>query len=276
MREQERKQFLKVGIFTSCMLGILLVFILTISAENKWFEPFTKIYAIVPSADNLKTGGIVQFRGMKIGKVTDIQIIDMKNVKIELNVAVKYLEWVKKNSQVEISTKGLVGDKMIVIKGGGKDDPSFEPNKDILYAAETTSMSDIMKKGSNIAERVDEVLIKLNVFLDQTTKDANLQKTLANVNESSKSLTKLLADLQKEQFGKNMAQSTKNLNLIMARINQGPGTMHSLFYDNSLYEQIDKLIGGAGRNRLLKYFIQQSLDSSKEEGEEQALKTSKE
>jgi phospholipid/cholesterol/gamma-HCH transport system substrate-binding protein len=49
---------------------------------------------------------------------------------------------------------------------------------------------------------------------------------------------------------------------IMARIEKGPGTLNSMIYDNALHEDLRALLGGASRNKVIKYFIRESIKKS--------------
>jgi len=53
--------------------------------------------------------------------------------------------------------------------------------------------------------------------------------------------------------------------LVFAKVlKSGEGTLGALINDPSLYEDLKSLIGGANRNRVLKYFIQKSVESARE------------
>ena len=48
----------------------------------------------------------------------------------------------------------------------------------------------------------------------------------------------------------------------MSRIENGPGTMNSMIYDDGLHDDLRSLLGGASRNKIIKYFIRESIKGS--------------
>lgn len=260
MREEEKKNLIKVGIFSFFMTCIMMVFIILISSENKWFVPKTEIKAHVSNAQNLKIGGIVQLGGLKIGKILDIKIRKIHKIEILMSVNSEHMRWIRKDSMVDISSKGLVGDKLIQIVKGSHDSDRFDPEKDVLKAVPSLTMDQMMNKGTDIAEKVNRVLAKFENLLDQATKDGNFYATMSNTNKATAKLNSILTRIEKKKTFDKLDGTLSKTNKIMSRIDKGPGTLHSLIYSDELYNQMNKIIGGAGRSDLLKYFIRQSLD----------------
>jgi len=61
---------------------------------------------------------------------------------------------------------------------------------------------------------------------------------------------------------KALSKTSEDLAMISSQANKGPGTLHSLLYDNAVYEDLQTLFGGAKRNKVLKYFIRESIKKS--------------
>ena len=121
-------------------------------------------------------------------------------------------------------------------------------------------MDQVMNKGNDIAEKLNRVLAKFENFLDQATKDGNFYATMENANKASSKLSQILSRVEKNKTFDKLDQTLSKTNKIMSRIDKGPGTLHSLIYSDEMYLQINKVIGGAARSDILKYFIRQSLD----------------
>lgn len=260
MRADEKKNLIKVGLFSFFMTIVLMIFVVMISSENRWFVSKTHIKAHIPNAQNLKVGGIVQLGGLKIGKVEEINIKKLKKIEVLMLVDNDYLQWIKKDSLVDIASKGIVGDKLIQIVKGSEDAEVFNPVTDVLKAAPGLTMDQVMDKGNDIAEKLNRVLAKFENFLDQATKDGNFYATMENANKASSKLSQILSRVEKNKTFDKLDQTLSKTNKIMSRIDKGPGTLHSLIYSDEMYLQINKVIGGAARSDILKYFIRQSLD----------------
>lgn len=264
MRQQERRNLVKTGIFMSALIGVFMIFAIFIGKENQWFSPKEYVKAVVPTANNLRPGGVVHFQGIKVGKVESVSIEGQDKVAIGLEIDGKYLKWIKKDSTVDITSQGLVGDKLLKIKSGAEDSPAFDPSKDVLGPHASMQMPDIAQTGGEIAVQVDRVLAKFEILLNQMNKDAHVASTVANLNQAAGKLNALLADMEKRGFSRKMSSAMGELDKAMGRINSGPGTMHSLVYEDELYNRLNMIVGGAGRSDVLKYFIRKSLDEEKE------------
>ena len=75
--------------------------------------------------------------------------------------------------------------------------------------------------------------------------------------------TKKTDDLQK--IGPSITQLNHTLtrfNKISTRIEDGPGTLHDLIYDQAISDDIKSLTGGANRSKVLKYFIRESIKNN--------------
>ncbi len=79
-------------------------------------------------------------------------------------------------------------------------------------------------------------------------KDARMGAMVKNVNMSMESVNKSSASLER----------------ILTRIEKGPGTINSLIYDESVHDDLRALLGGAQRNKVIKYFIRESIKKSEE------------
>ena len=260
MRDQEKRNLIKTGIFMSSLLAVLMIFATLIGKENKWLSPKLTIKASVPSANNLKEGGIVQLQGINIGRVEKIQIAGPNEVSLTLEITQEHLKWIKKDSKVDISSQGLVGDKLLKISAGSKDSSPFDPDVDVLKSDDSLNIPDLARAGGEIAQQADKVLLKLEQFLDQLNKDQMVSKTLSNLSQAATKLNSILDDMQRRGFTQKLTSSMGQLDQAMARLNNGPGTLHSLIYEDELYNRLNQIVGGAGRSDVLKYFIRKSLD----------------
>ena len=104
------------------------------------------------------------------------------------------------------------------------------------------------------------------------TQRKKLIETVNSLSKASLNVEKITQELREAQLG----QTVKNVNLsmaklekasgsierIMTRIEKGPGTMNSLIYDESVHDSLRALLGGASRNKVIKYFIRESIKDS--------------
>lgn len=274
VRKKDQKNLVKVGIFITCLTIVLMIIITSIGKETSLFSPKVTIHARVPNVSNLKAGSYVELRGIRIGAVNNISIISEDRVQIEMSILEEHLKWIKTDSKVSISTAGLVGDKFVEIFNGSKEAPTFRPSKDILLADESTGIQEIITKGDSIASSTDRILSKLDKIMVKLEDGELIVNTLKSMNRTASNLEKITSDLKDAQMGKvaaNVNQSMDSLNKataslqrILSRVENGPGTANSLIYDEGLHDDLRALLGGAQRNKVIKYFIRESIKKSEE------------
>ena len=266
-RKKDQKNLMKVGVFVAGLTAVLMIMITSIGKENSIFESKVDIVARVGNVSNLKPGSYVELKGIRIGTVTKIEIISEDEVEIHMRVMEKETKWIKDDSKVAISTAGLVGDKYVEIHKGSKEAGFFEPGKDILYSEEVTDMKKILDKGDSIATTTDKILMKLDNILHKLDDGKTIVEMVNALNKSSKNLENITSELQKANIGQavqSFGKTSASMENILTRIEKGPGTMNSLIYDESVHDDLRALLGGAQRNKVIKYFIRESIKKADE------------
>lgn len=271
-RKKDEKNFIQVGIFVTGLVAVLMIMIVSIGKENSIFNPKVQLRARVANVKNLKPGSYVELKGIRVGTVEEIKIISDDEVEIRLDILASQLQWIKKDSRVAISTAGLVGDKYLEIFSGSKDAVVFEPEKDVLLSEEGTDFKQIMHKGESIASLTERILTRLDGILLNMEDGKKLIETINSMSRASMNIEKITEELRHAQVGatvKNVNMSmarldraSASLEKVLTRIENGPGTMNSLIYDDGLHEDLSALLGGASRNKVIKYFIRESIKNS--------------
>lgn len=258
MRKKDQKNLIKVGMFLSALTFIMMVMIAFVGKENSFFDPKVELKAKVKTVANLKPGSNVELRGIRIGAVSRIDIISEEEILITLQITESNLKWIRQDSLIGINTAGLLGDKYLEIIGGSKDSPAFDPMKDELKSAETLDLKNIMIRGETIASKVERILDKVDVILVNMEDGKSLIKTMRSMEKASANIEKITIDLSKAPIISGLSKFDR----IMTRVESGPGSVHSLIYDDGLHEDMRTLLGGAERNKVIKYFIRQSIEKS--------------
>lgn len=274
VRKKDQNNLIKVGLFVAGLTIVLMIMVTSIGKENSLFDPKTNIRARVPNVSNLKVGSYVELKGIRIGAVTDIQIVSEDEVEILMKILANELKWIKEDSRVSISTAGLVGDKFVEIYKGTKDSRSFNPEKDVLISEDTADLKRIINKGDSIANVTDRILVKLDNILVKIGDGQLIVDTMTSMNKTASNMEKISSELKDARMGAmvknvNMSMETVNrssasLERILTRIEKGPGTINSLIYDESVHDDLRALLGGAQRNKVIKYFIRESIKKSEE------------
>lgn len=271
-RKKDQKNLIKVGVFITSLIAVAMIMVISIGKENSIFDTKVDIKARVANVSNLKPGSYVELKGIRVGSVEEINIVSEDEVEIVMRILEKQLKWIKKDSKVSISTAGLVGDKFVEIYKGTKEAEVFNPETEVLVSEDLTDLKRIITKGDTIATITERILSKLDTVLHNLGDGKALVDTVNSLNKSAANLEKITSELNQANMGKmvtninssmdRLNRSTNSLEKILTRIDQGPGTMHSLIYDDSVHEDLRTLLGGAQRNKVIKYFIRESIKNS--------------
>lgn len=267
VRKKDKTNLVKVGIFVFSLTVVLMVIIASIGKETSLFEPKVDIRARVANVSNLKPGSYVELKGIKVGTVSNVSIISDDEVEITLTVLAKELKWIKKDSKVSISNAGLVGDKFVEIYNGTKEAPKFNPHKDILISEDLTGLQQILNKSDSIVSVTEQILLKLDGILAKLENGDTIVQTFQSLNKSAKNMEALTNELKGAQLSsmvKNMNNTSASMERILKRVEHGPGTLNSMIYDDALYDDLKALLGGAQRNKVIKYFIRESIKNSEQ------------
>ncbi len=247
--KNEQRNFILAGAFISGLLLLVMAMIVVAGIQGSIFRSKVTLYTEVANAQNLKPGAAVQVRGIKTGAVTRIDFEAIDRIKISFQIESRYRPWVRQNSYIAIRTQGVLGDKFLEILGGDDDHPMIT-EKGYLKTNEHAVLDKFISKGEGVLNVSEELLANLNRLLS-TIEPAQVASIISN-------LESFLGEIRAAETGKILQEIHKTT----YRINHGPGTVHSLIYDPSIHDDLQSLLGGAKRNKMIKYFINESLQKS--------------
>jgi len=247
----EQKNFILAGAFISGLLLLVMAMIVVAGIQGSIFRSKITLYTEVANAQNLKPGAAVQVRGIKTGAVTRIDFEAIDRIKISFQIESRYRPWVRQNSYIAIRTQGVLGDKFLEILGGDDEHPAIEADG-FLKTNEHAVLDKFISKGEGVLNVSEELLANLNRLLGSI----GPEKVVSIIS----SLETILEDIKAAEVGKTIQELHKTT----YRINHGPGTVHSLIYDPSVHDDLQALLGGAKRNKMIKYFINESLQKSQQ------------
>ncbi len=264
-KPSDKKNYLISGIFISILLVIVMVTIFMLNKENPLFSSKVYIKTEVKSAQNLKEGAAVQLRGIKVGSVSSIDFKDLDTLVITVGVTERYGTWIKQDSTMTFKTQGVLGDKFLEIAGGTDSSPAVKDG-DILVTNEASQIDHIITKSEDLVVAAGSILTKFDRIVSGI-EDRRLDKILTNIENLTANSNKVMMSLNDKNFGQavaNFKTSSDSISRLTKRIEEGPGTLHALIYDQGLHEDLRSLVGGANRNKVLKFFIRESI--KKEDG----------
>jgi phospholipid/cholesterol/gamma-HCH transport system substrate-binding protein len=266
IKPSDKKNYLISGIFIFSLFVVVILTILLLDKENPLFSNNVFIKAEVKNAQNLKEGAAVQLRGIRVGVVKSIAIKDLSTLEITLGVDKKYSDWVKVDSIIAFKTQGVLGDKFLEISGGTLEAKSIQDD-DVLKTQEESVLEHLFTKGEDLIVVAGNILQKFDQMLTRI-EPGRLDQILTNLDKLTAQSNQLMTSINSGQLNQsliNLQQSSEALKKVTGQIEKGPGTLHSLIYDQGLHEDLRSVLGGANRNKVLKYFIRESIKKGEDQ-----------
>jgi len=212
-----RSQEIKAGCLVIIGVTFFVAFLLLISGMDLFKS--TKIYyARFKYTSGIETGSLVRYGGMEVGRVKKVRIAADNNSLIEFEVEINAKVPIKKDSEVMITSIGIMGEYYIEISTGSPQAALLPPGN-LLNCKDVTPMM-------MLTENVD----KLTTQLSQTIE--NLNQILGADNQSQ--ARQILANLNRLLEENQQAISTMmaNTNQVLANLTSVSNRLDTLFSEN--------------------------------------------
>jgi phospholipid/cholesterol/gamma-HCH transport system substrate-binding protein len=208
----ERVQRLRVGVFVLVGLAAFLGMIYALGARARLFEPRFTVHAEFTEVGGLVEGATVRLAGVQIGRVSGVHLPPQPGgkVRIDLTIARRFGDRVRKDSVARIETQGLLGDKIIEITVGTASAGPARPN-DVLTSRDPFDLGRVMEESGQVVRHVGALAESLR----ETAQALNKSRVIDEVSATVQSARKLT-----EQAGR-----------IMAEVERGKGWAHTLIYE---------------------------------------------
>jgi phospholipid/cholesterol/gamma-HCH transport system substrate-binding protein len=207
----------RVGVFVLVALAVFLGLVYALGARARLFEARYTIHADFTEVGGLVEGATVRLAGVQIGRVTGVHLPGEPGgkVRIDLTIARRYSDRIRKNSIARIETQGLLGDKIVEITVGNATAPPVAPGE-VLAARDPADFGRVIAAGAETAKDVGALA-------------AALRETAEKVNQS-----KLIEDA---------ATTVNKLGRVVDQVEHGRGWAHALVYEEPLaLRRVNELI----------------------------------
>jgi phospholipid/cholesterol/gamma-HCH transport system substrate-binding protein len=251
---------IKLGIFVSLGLVVLILAIYYIGEKQLLFESTFRLTGVFTDVGGLQAGNNVRLSGISIGTVESISLISDTTVRVEIVIDESSRKFIKKDAIATIGSEGLIGNKVLVINPGTGGKKSIE-NNDIIQTAQPIDVDDIMVSLKTTIDNTalitgDLAKISTNIesgkgtigrlMMDQTWRE-NFQATIINLKEGSDEF-KVVMDKAGEIDSiliaikttiAYTAAITNDLATITNTIQSGEGTIGRLLMNTTAAENFD-------------------------------------
>lgn len=215
---------LRVGVFVLVALAAFLGMIYALGAKSRLFESKYTIHAEFTEVGGLTEGATVRLAGVQIGRVTEVHLPSQPGgkVRVDLAIATRFADRVRKDSVARIETQGLLGDKIVEVTVGSSGAAPTQEG-DVIASRDPADLGQVVSEGA------------------QTVKDvAALAATLRETADALKQ-SRLIEDA-----GATMANARKvtdQIARIANEVERGRGWAHALIYEEPVaLRQLNALI----------------------------------
>jgi phospholipid/cholesterol/gamma-HCH transport system substrate-binding protein len=260
---------IKVGAFVAAGLLVAGLVVFLIGDERRAFTKKDRYYAVFSDVQGLTRGSPVRMGGVDVGQVQSVSYGEDardSRLRVAMDIVRSEARRIRADSVATIGNKGLLGDKMVVIKVGSPDQPGISPNGTI-QSEPPMDLSVLTDRLAVISEKAETVMSNLqkttDTFADPVVRD-DLRRTvhsLSNIMESvdkgdgyigrlfhdpaeARRISQGVANL--ERASGELDGILNGVNSTIARVNHGPGFAHDVVYGDGPTQAIDQIGRAAG------------------------------
>lgn len=229
-------QEFKVGVFIIVGLGLLVGLLLNMGVLS-WDRGKT-LRVLFNYAYGLELGSPVQLAGVPVGHVESIHVQKGAEgrTRVEVVCRVRPDIAVDRDAEIRISSKGLLGQKVVEITPSETSAPAAEGQ--LLLGSDPVVLENIAASSDRMVRKLENSVDYLNTIIGDAEFRTNLKTNAEDFTELIKTL-------------KGVSES---LGVILERMRRGEGTLGKLLTDETVYNDVKELVADLKANpwKLLK------------------------
>lgn len=214
--ETTRSERIKLGAFM-LLCGVLICVFLGYVLKRYLSEQFDNYYTIFATDVNgLFVDAKVRLNGIDVGSVTSITINEKDLNQVVVAFKVKQGTPIKQGTRAGMTAgMNLTGEKQVILSGGSFSEPNV-PEGGLVPAA-TSAFDKVTGQMGEVISKVDTLLEGLNHILSEENAKA-ISNTLRNFEAITGNLSTITSDLDKPI--NNITKSSKSLQKILVEIEE--------------------------------------------------------
>jgi phospholipid/cholesterol/gamma-HCH transport system substrate-binding protein len=257
------------------MVGLFVFIAMLVSAGfvvfmgQSVFGSEFRLRALFNDVRGLNIGAPVFLSGIQVGRVSEKQFPANETegqdhqIIVVLSIYEEHRDRVKKDSEVTITTQGVLGDKVVVLTSGSKSAKGVKDNQ-FLPSIQPRELEDFFAEGGSLVESLAGASRELNILLKSLNESGRLPRILENFEKTTKHAREIAARLDDSKTLQNLDATLASLSKVMAKVDQGKGTLGALINDPTLHEDLRVLLGGAQRSKTIHFLLKQAISSADE------------
>jgi phospholipid/cholesterol/gamma-HCH transport system substrate-binding protein len=200
---------IKLGIFTSLGILVLIVGIYFIGERQQLFRSTFHLTGVFKDVDGLQAGSNVRFSGVNVGTVDNIRIVSDTSVRVDILVDEGTRRFIKKDALASIGSEGLMGNKILVIIPGTGGKKEIE-NNDIVETIQPIDMDDVMSSLKRTIDNASSITTNLSSITSNIQSGKGTIGRLLMDHSLAQNFDSSIVNLKQGLFGlKNLMDDTK-------------------------------------------------------------------
>ncbi|MDD2997529.1 MAG: MlaD family protein [Candidatus Riflebacteria bacterium] len=183
----------KVGIMT-LIAAALLSYMVFIIGDYSFTEQGYKFIVSFYSVNGLSKGSTVSMSGVKIGKVTSIEIRD-DQVYVNVYIQDKKLH-VRSKSIFTISTAGLMGEKFVEIMPTRDYTSPYVSDGQIVAGTDPTRMDELFEQGNVLIQKLQELTASAKDIIGDPELKENTRIMFRNARSASDKMNEIITSVR--------------------------------------------------------------------------------
>ncbi len=236
---EPKARFAVVGIFVVTISIVFIAILLWIIGIKSAKEYDCYIVRTSNSASGLHKDSSVRYKGVDIGKVSNIEINRQNPEYIDIYIRVRKGLPVTKQTKARISSNGLTGISYINLIGANRNGiliKQYSNMKCPIIKAVPTTLEKLSVSAPEMIANINKILTKINNIMDKKSLDY-VHKTLKNTYEASKHIESISISIEKISYNLNelinkISTNSTNINETLKFVDNLTSNINKLVLDN--------------------------------------------
>lgn len=261
---KRRKAELLAGLFLNLGLALTMLAIFLFGSRLSLFSRDLHYRFLVSNAQGLLVGTKVLIAGVEAGHVERIALDEQtRSVQVDISVRPKYRNAVREDSFVDLSTQGILGDRIVIVEPGDPVQPMI-PSGGVLPTRISPNLHQLFDRLDGLFVDVDHLVLRIDRIIETFGPEKEEHGLASSAREILRNLSELTNKLSKGLDWRRANNALARLDSILEKIDDGRGTLGAFLNDPSLYDDTKALVGEANRNRVLRNLVRKSIQDAQE------------
>lgn len=232
------------GLFVLVAIVLALVSTFGVAVRKGWFSSKVQFQTVVKSAEGLHSGTQVQMAGLRVGSVTDVELVSAEEVKVKFEVLEKFHKRIREDSVVMVVRPFIIGDKVVDITIGSEGLERI-PTGSLITSVPTYDLMDLAsgRKLGPFMNSLQDVMGNLKLLIKAFSSRERTQRIVQifdellplfkNMNKMSSGVSEVTTSLNKNQrfelMVKHLSDLTQELAIVMPEFKKQVPNMGSQF-----------------------------------------------